>query len=401
MKKKNIFITTHTLRLGGVERSLIGLLNAIDYSHFDVDLFLFLHDGEMMPLIPNEVNLLPESKKYAGMISSVKNNLKWGNFNILKGKQKAKSQAKKFILKNKIHKQNLVYDNYLQRYNVANLPQISDKQYDLAISFLTPHYITAHKVNAQKKIAWIHTDYSFFEFDKQAELEMWSTFDYIASISEDCTKGFVQQFQELKSKIVLIENILDPEFVIEQANVFTVEDEMPDLDDELNLLSVGRFSHQKNFDNVPEITKHLLDLGLKVKWYLVGYGGEESLIRNKIQQFKMQDNVIILGKKDNPYPYMQACDFYIQPSRYEGKAVTVREAQILAKPVVITSFATSKSQLKSGVDGLIVPLDNKACAAGIADLIKSPALTMELIKNSQNSQYGNLNEIQKIYDLMK
>ena len=78
MQKKRIFITTHTLRLGGVERSLIGLLNTIDYNQFEVDLFLFLHDGEMMPYIPKEVNLLPENKTYAGLISSVKENFKWG-----------------------------------------------------------------------------------------------------------------------------------------------------------------------------------------------------------------------------------------------------------------------------------------------------------------------------------
>ena len=81
--------------------------------------------------------------------------------------------------------------------------------------------------------------------------------------------------------------------------------------------------------------------GLDVTWYLIGYGGDEMLIRQKIAEAGMQDRVIILGKKDNPYPYMRACDLYVQPSRYEGKAVTVREAQLLGKPVVITDYATS------------------------------------------------------------
>ena len=78
---------------------------------------------------------------------------------------------------------------------------------------------------------------------------------------------------------------------------------------------------QKNFDNVPDICRRLMENGLDVKWYLIGYGGEEPLIRQKIAEAGMQERVIILGKKDNPYPYMRACDLYVQPSRYEGKAV--------------------------------------------------------------------------------
>ena len=98
------------------------------------------------------------------------------------------------------------------------------------------------------------------------------------------------------------------------------------------------------------------------------------------------DNVIILGKKENPYPYIKACDIYIQPSRYEGKAVTVREAQMLNKPVIITNFLTAKSQLEDGFDGIIVPMDNEKCAEGIISLIKNERLRDELIENTTNIQ---------------
>src|SRR5690625_44640 len=401
MSKKKIFITTHTLRLGGVERSLIGLLNTIDYNRFEVDLFLFLHDGEMLPYIPEEVNLLPENKKYAGLISSVKENLKWGNLNLLFAKQKAKSQAKKFIKENNIQAQNLVYDNYLQKYSLKHLPTITDQTYDLAISFLTPHHVTAHKINAKNKIAWIHTDYSFFEFDKSAEIEMWNSYDYIASISEDCTQGFLKQFPELAPKIVLIENVLDTKFLKSKANAFSVEAEMPTKTDEFKLLSVGRFTHAKNFDNVAEICKYLLNSGLKVKWYLIGYGGEEPKIRASIQEHGMEEHVIILGKKDNPYPYMKACDVYIQPSRFEGKAVTVREAQALGKPVIITNFATSNSQLENGIDGVIVPLENQACANGIKNVLENEQLRKKLSENCNLRDYSNQSEINKLYALIE
>ena len=167
------------------------------------------------------------------------------------------------------------------------------------------------------------------------------------------------------------------------------------------LLSVGRFSEQKNFDNVPDICRRLVADGLDVTWYLIGYGGDEALIRQKIAEAGMQERVIVLGKKDNPYPYMRACGLYVQPSRYEGKAVTVREAQLLGKPVVITDYATSGSQLEDGVDGVIVPMDNAGCAAGIAALLRDPARMQRLSENCAKRDYTNGAEVEKIYALME
>ena len=100
----------------------------------------------------------------------------------------------------------------------------------------------------------------------------------------------------------------------------------------------SRFCRAKNFDNVPDICRRLCEKGLDIKWYLIGFGGDEALIRQKIREAGMDERVIMLGKKENPYPYIAACDLYVQPSRYEGKCVTVREAQMLGKPVVITRY---------------------------------------------------------------
>ena len=138
-----------------------------------------------------------------------------------------------------------------------------------------------------------------------------------------------------------------------------------------------------------------------MKWYLIGYGGDEPLIRQKIAEAGMGDRVIILGKKNNPYPYMRACDLYVQPSRYEGKAVTVREAQLLGKPVVITNYATAGSQLEDGIDGVIVPVDNVGCAAGIAALLRDPVRMRQLSENCKKRDYTNRDEIEKIYALME
>ena len=114
----------------------------------------------------------------------------------------------------------------------------------------------------------------------------------------------------------------------------------------------------------------------------------------------MEDRVIILGKKSNPYPYIKKCDIYIQPSRYEGKAVTVLEAQILKKPVIITAFPSSNSQLENKVDGIIVPMDDEGCAKGIANVIRDKELRQQLIDNCAKRDYSNKTEVEKIYKLM-
>ena len=400
--KKKIIVVSHNLRIGGVERSLIGMLNNFDYDRFEVDLFLFIHDGELMSLIPKQVNLLPENRKYTGLLIPAQQNIKYGFFDLLAGKAYASLKAKLFCRRRHLSANNMVYFNYQQRYTAFALPKINPNvTYDLAISFLTPHYVVAKKVKSKKKAAWIHTDYSFFQFDKKAEPEMWNKYNYIVSVSDSVSASFVRQFPSLKSKIVLIENILSPDFIRTQADAIDVSAEILKEKGVTTICSAGRFTQAKNFDNVPFICKYLVDWGMNVRWYLIGYGGEERLVRDNIQESGMQDNVIILGKKENPYPYMKACDIYVQPSRYEGKAVTVREAQILCKPVVITAFTTSASQLKDGVDGIIVPMDNERCAKGIKFLIDHPELQQQLIENCRNRDFGNEKEVENIYKLIE
>ena len=169
-----------------------------------------------------------------------------------------------------------------------------------------------------------------------------------------------------------------------------------------NILSIGRYVYQKNFDNVPEITRLLVNNGFPdLKWYIIGFGGEESLIKSKIKEAGMEDHVILLGKKENPYPYIKACDIYVQPSRYEGKSVTVREAQMLFRPVAVTSYPTSASQIHNSIDGVIVPLDNVGASKGLIDFITDTTLQSRIKDYLQTHDYANLAEVEKIYSLLK
>ncbi len=397
---KKIFIMAHSLDIGGAESSLLGILENIDKKNYQVDLFLLRHTGELMQYLPKEINLLPPNNKYSSLGIPITEVLKKGQLSIALGRYQGKRKATKRIKELHIQSDNNVVNEYSHKYTVKYLPMMSDKVYDLAISFMSPHYFVTEKVKAKKKVAWIHTDYSTYSVDVDSEMQMWDKYDNIISISDDVSKSFIKTFPLLKSKICLIENIMPMSYMKAKMNEFSVEDEMPN-GDYTKILSIGRFSPQKNFTSVPKICKAIYDMGLNIKWYLIGYGGEEELIRKKIDDYNMQDNVIILGKKDNPYPYIKACDIYAQPSLYEGKSIAVREAQILAKPVVITNYSTANSQLEDGFDGIIVPMDTQLCAEGIAGLVNDKTLQIKLSNNTKSKDYILSNEIKKLYDLME
>ena len=70
------------------------------------------------------------------------------------------------------------------------------------------------------------------------------------------------------------------------------------------------------------------------------------------------------------------------------------------KPVVITRYATSASQLEDGADGVIVPMDNAGCAAGIADLLRDPARMERLSQTCKSRDYSNRQEVEKLYQIV-
>lgn len=398
MEKKKILIVSHAMEIGGAERALLGILENIDTKKYQIDLFLLRHEGELLSYIPENINLLPEIPQYTVLARPMKETLREGHILLTAARLYGKHKAKKYVKKHKLQ-DNGVAIEYSHKYTKAFMPKIQpDIEYDLAISFLTPHYFVMEKVKAKRKIAWIHTDYQAIQVNIESELRMWESYDYIASISNDVTESFLKIFPTLKEKIILIENIL-PQKLIEQQSKEALVQEF-ESDDSIHLLSVGRFSYPKNFDNIPEICRYINEQGINLKWYLIGYGLDEVLIRQRIQKFEMEDRVILLGKKENPYPYIKACDLYVQPSRYEGKCMAVREAQMLGKPVVITNYSTAKSQLEDGVDGVIVPINNKDCATGIVRLLQKNKQINQLSVVCSERDYTNSQEIEKIYRLI-
>lgn len=392
---RDILIASFDLEVGGVERSLISMLNNFDYENNNVDLMLYSHTGDFMDLLTDKVNLLDENKKYKTFRKGIGQIIKDRNLLIGGARMLARYRGKKRNTGNNVES---VYQmQYMWKYSMPFLPKI-DKEYDVAISYLWPHYFIAEKVKAKKKISWIHTDYSTIETNIKEDLKIWDKFDYIMAVSEECRNAFLKKYPSLDQKVKVMENISSPEFIRKMS-----EDDVSDQiksEDNFNIVSVGRLSHAKGIDNAVRALKILHDRGLSnIKWNVVGYGGDEEIIRELIKENNLEDSFILLGKKTNPYPYIKVCDLYVQPSRYEGKAVTVTEAKILGKPIVITDYPTAKGQIANGVDGYITELSVKGIADGIEKLYKNKELRNKLSSNCINSDYSNKYELENLYRL--
>ena len=391
--KKKILIASYDLEIGGVERSLISMLNNFDYERYDVELLLYNHSGEFMPLILKDVKLLPENTKYKSIRLGIGTLIKAGEYNLAFQRLRAKYGYE-------YRKDKSLDDTYqmqlMWKYCNPYFPKV-EEEYDVAISYLWPHDFVAEKVRAKKKIAWIHTDYSNISPDRNIDLKIWDKFDSIVGVSEKCVETFLKLYPSLREKCVVVENITSPEFIRKMSEEQVSEEFEKD---KFNLLTVARFSHAKGIDQGVEAIKLLRDRGIdNIKWYIVGYGGDENKIRELITRCSLEDMIEILGKKNNPYPYMKMCDLYMQPSRYEGKAVTVVEAQILAKPVLITNYPTAHSQVVDEVDGEVCELSIEGIANGIEKFYRDRELLERYRSNCESRNYENKEELKKLYEL--
>ena len=395
MNKPRIFINMHYMELGGAERALLGLLNAIDTNRVDVDLFLNQHTGAFMSLIPEKIHLLPEEKTYSVVEKPLIECIRHKQWRIAIARLIAKYKYKRYLRKNK-----LTHDGSAQHYVfdevIRYLPSLKKYgHYDMALSFLDPPHIVQEKVDAAIKMEWIHTDFSFVKVDIPMTEFWWKKNDYIISISSAVTNQFLQLYPGLADKIIEIHNILSPTFVREQATLAPCAYHA----NKLKLCSVGRIGYAKNFEAIPYIAKCLSDKGIDFHWQIVGPGDATSIIHTAIE-LGVEQCVEFVGAKDNPYPYVNACNIYVQPSRFEGNSVTVREAQMLYKPVIITNYNTATDQVQSGVDGIICELDNEAIANAIIDLANDKDLYKSITRYLHYHDYGNEQEVNKIYQLL-
>ncbi|MFC0560074.1 glycosyltransferase [Halalkalibacter alkalisediminis] len=392
--KKNILFVMNNLTCGGAEKALISLLETIDYAKFNVDLLLFKQEGLFLSQIPPEVNLLAEPCGYKYFDMSIKTAIKdciqKGQFDIVFSRLKAgyifRTEENKAICEQKVWK------------CLSNILQSIQKEYDVAIGYLekSPVYFSIEKVNAKKKIGFIHNDYNKLGMDPKIDEYYFSKLDNILTVSEECARVLRSKFPQYKNKVDVMYNIVSPAVL----NKLSTE-KIDIVKSGVTLVSVGRLTQQKGFELAVKACKNLVKNGYDVKWYVIGEGEERVTLERLIIENDLLENFILLGLKENPYPYIKAADIYVQPSRFEGKSIAIDEAKILNKPIVVTNFSTVTDQISNNQNGLIVEMNPKAIAGGIKRLIDNVSIRNSLKENLLKEELGTESEIQKLYDLFR
>jgi glycosyltransferase involved in cell wall biosynthesis len=391
MKKKVLFVMNN-LWCGGAEKALISLLETIDYSKYDVDLFLFKHEGLFLSNLPKQVNLLAEPAEYKyydmPIKTAVLDCLKNGKWDVALYRVLAGTIYKSE--KNKIRCEQRVW-----KYISKSLKNINMK-YDVAVGYLekNPIYFCIDKVNAANRIGFIHNDYDKLGMDPTLDQPYFDKLDHVVTVSEECGNILKRRFPMHSHKVDVMHNIVSPTAIHKLSKEQIVMN-----DTEIKLVSVGRLNYQKGFELAIDSCKMLIQAGYSVKWYIIGEGEERVKLEKMIKEQGLEGLFILLGIKENPYPYIKEADIYVQTSRFEGKSIAIDEAKILQKPIVVTNFNTAKDQINNLENGIIVDMTAESISEVIKTLIDNEDLRRQFKFNLSNEHLGTEDEIHKLYAL--
>lgn len=393
--KKNIVIVNNHMRAGGVEKSLIALLNEIDYNRYNVELALFNHDGILLEDIPNEVKII-EKRIPIGFEGSIYTCLK----QLLKNKKIYHIFLR--ILQAIVSKifTGEKKSQYIALIASYAMPKL-DKEYDIAIAYKESAvtYYTMNRVNAKKKICYYHNDYSKQRVSTaRFDFKYFNRFDKIITVSKDASKILKETFPSISEKIEIIYNMIPYNLILKQSKYGeTFKDSFKGV----RIYTICRLNHQKGVDIAINVLKKLRDNGYNVRWYISG-GGNQDELKCICKTYGIENEFIFLGETKNPYKYLKECDIYVQPSRWEGYCISLAEARVMCKPIVTTNFSGAMEQVVNNKTAIITNVNIDEIYDSIKKLLDDKNLMKNLSINLEkqlNNEYGNDN-LYRFYNLL-
>lgn len=378
---KKILFVAYRMNVGGVEKALLSMLDAISFEEYDVHLALAKNDGGFLELIPSNVTvhtIESYTRLWRVMNQSPIENIK----EFLRAKDYKSSMIHLwFYLCYKVSGSQLSF----YRYILKDEKKINEK-FDIAVSYAGPSealdYYVLNKVDALKKCVWIHYDVSQFYVNKTSVNKLYSNFHKIFIVSQTAKKYFDEMFPSFAGKTEVFHNIIFSQNVIslsEKENVL-MEDK-----DRVKIVTVGRLSKEKGQDVALQALSILRKRQLNIHWHFVGDGGFKKECEQLVQELELEDCVIFEGSKFNPYPYMRNCDVYVQPSRHEGYCITLAEARVFSMPIVATDFTGAKEQLCNRKNGFVVGMTAEDMVEGIIAAIEVGKLNPSEITSGDNN----------------
>lgn len=392
MKKKILFVTPHMI-CGGVEKSLISIVNEIPKNEYEVTILMVKARGEFLPFIPKWVtfgelplpNNVGEELLAGGAKASILKNIR--NFKFI---QAIKIFVKRAILKDAVPELSISFET-ISKIN---------KHYDIAVAYhmhmpFIVKYV-AEKINADKKIAWIHNDFKVSGFNPRLIKESLDKYTYFFAVSKQLKEEFLEIFPSYNKKTDVFYNIISSDLIqsMSKDNI-----RYTDNFNGIRILSIGRLDRQKGYDLAIKVCERLVKDGYKFKWYVIGDGVERKRLEKQIKQCNVYNNFFLMGIKTNPYPYLRLCDIYVQPSRHEGYCTTVNEARILQKPIVTTNVAGVKEMIINNETGLVTEFNEEQIYMAVKTLIDDQKIRRKFENNLKKQKVDTSNEVAKLLKL--
>ncbi|MBR4721100.1 MAG: glycosyltransferase [Clostridia bacterium] len=297
--------------------------------------------------------------------------------------KKAKGIKKPFWLIAGLFKKTLVKFGLWEKFVFANMPKI---ECDAAIAYRQSsicYYLIKYKTTAKSTIAFIHSE---IELGWEAWLPPLKYIDHIACVSDAWSKAFAERYPQYKNKVSTVYNLFDAKSIIEKGkgqNPYTD-------DDGFKIVTVARLEKgQKRVDKIPEIVKSIKEKSnKKISWYLIGDGPDRELVKENIKKYGVEENVILAGAKENPYPYIKNADLFVLISSWESYGMVLVESLILGTPVLSTEYPAVHEIIDNGKNGIIAKNDIDSVVSEIIKLIEAPEIYERIKDNCLEYNYS-------------
>lgn len=365
---KKILFVIDSLENNGAVRSLISLLNALEGEKYEIDLFIFNKDLDFYSSqIPAGIKILPSNNCIQNFFRPTLKALKWytKNYHFVLA-------FWKFIYAILCKKSAIFALEVVWPRICTHIKKI-ETEYDVAIAYndYSPWIFAKHCVKAEHYVGWNHNDYVYMGYHNLFYGKYLKYMDRIVTISEKCKTSLITKFDLDKKKICIVNNIVNGKELKEKAVKFSVQ--YPE--NSIVMLSIGRLSEQKGYEM---FICALAEIKTEVKWkfYIIGEGPDKARLENLILKKQMEDRIILLGAKSNPYPYIKNCDIYVQPSKFEGYGIAIDEAALFYKPLVVTDSVGER--FIDGEDAMLVSYELEAWKRAIKNILEDEGLRNHL-----------------------
>ncbi|MDY6258553.1 MAG: glycosyltransferase, partial [Bacteroidales bacterium] len=359
--KKSILFIIDSLTCGGAEKSLVSLLPLLDREKYELHLWMLNRGGEFESLLPADVILEHDPRR--STIAKLKSFLGQVMFSFMLRFNRC--------IGHKEHPAETLWKS--KGWAMTGIPG----EWDVAIAYQQglPTYLVASKIKAKHKMAWVNVDMFKAGYNVEFNLRHLNKMDHVIAVSQTLSSMIAKHMTAIAPKLVTILDVLNPQLITTLADA-EIPPDLPkhDINSCPLLVTVARVSSPKNYLLAVETASALRSKGIDFHWLFVGDGPDMPKVKSRIDELKLNDIVIPLGLRTNPYPYMKACDVYVQTSRFEGFGLTVGEAKILHKPIVSTNFTVVTNQLIDGKNGLIAEMNPESLSTAIIKMLKDPHL---------------------------